>query len=603
MKKGILSFTIAVTMVVSLFSGFGIVVRAETLGGFDISGPSDGYSYANGILTISKEGDYTLKNASSETSDRIEITAPTGTVNLNLVGINIKTNDRRLSGIKITGDANVKIISEDNTENNISVQSNAAGIEKKNSDNSNLEFTCEHKSEQRHSCSDTCGKLFITNSYYSTGIGGIAGLDGSDGGDCANITISGGNISINSKGVGIGGGDGISNWNNKVASNGGDCSNINILGGNISITAEMNNPGIGGGNGAHGYAGTSISDNGTNAGNGGNCSNINVLGGNISITTNFNNPGIGGGAGGSGGSGYFSQGRPLTNGGNGGNGGDCSNINLSGGNLSITTSYSGYGINGGDSGNGGYGDKFGNNGTNGTCSSVVIDGGSIHSTIGCTPVNSKNEELSIIQKTSVGYENKAIKVSGTPSYYNVTGIYGDSNGNVYLWMPKGYDSNLIEVSYGQRDSIDIKARYAPSKTDTYSVNISWGSMEFEYTPDEHMWKPEQLKYEDSKTGKWTCDENANKITVENRSNKEVKAGFSYTSSIGFETVNGIFSEGSSVGTAITSLTIPSADTGTINTPGEAQKKEAYLYLTSTEFDGKGLNNTKIGTVTVTISDK
>ena len=187
MKKGMLSFTIAVVMVVSLFSGLGIVVRAETLGGFDISGSSDGYSYANGILTISKEGDYTLKNASSETSDRIEITAPTGTVNLNLAGINIKTSSDKLSGIKITGDANVKIVSKDNTENNISVQSNAAGIEKKNSDNSNLEFTCEHKSEQRHSCSDTCGKLFIISDLSSVGIGGVTDRGEKDGNDCSNI--------------------------------------------------------------------------------------------------------------------------------------------------------------------------------------------------------------------------------------------------------------------------------------------------------------------------------------------------------------------------------------------------------------------------------
>ena len=549
MKKGILSFTIAVTMVVSLFSGFGIVVRAETLGGFDISGPSDGYSYANGILTISKEGDYTLKNTSSETSDRIEITAPNGTVKLNLAGINIKTSSDKLSGIKITGDANVKIVSKDNAENKISVKNSAAGIEKKNSDSSNLEISCQHQSKQGHSCSDTCGKLFIISDLSSVGIGGVTDSGKKDGNDCSNITISGSNISIKSNGAGIAGGDG------------------------------------------------------ENGGKGGNCSEINISGGILYI--NNSETGIGGGEGGTGGTGGMKDDMSdfIGEGGNGGTGGDCSNINLSGGNLSITTRYSGYGINGGNIGYGGVGVKSGNNGTNGTCSSVVIDGGSIHSTIGCTPVNSKKEELSIIQKTSVGYENKAIKVSGTPSYYNVTGIYGDSNGNVYLWMPKGYDSNLIEVSYGQRDNVDIKARYAPSKTDTYSVNISWGSMEFEYTPDEHIWKPEQLKYEDSKTGKWTCDENANKITVENRSNKEVKAGFSYTSSIGFETVNGFFSEGSSEGTAITSLTIPSADTGTINTPGEAQKKEAYLYLTSTEFDGKGLNNTKIGTVTVTISDK
>ena len=164
------------------------------------------------------------------------------------------------------------------------------------------------------------------------------------------------------------------------------------------------------------------------------------------------------------------------------------------------------------------------------------------------------------------------------------------------------DSTIhLVLRFVKEEDTQVVASYEVVPVDTYSVNISWGSMEFKYTPDTHKWNAEQLDYEDSKTGKWTCDENANKITVENRSNKEVKAGFSYTSSIGFETVNGIFSEGSSVGTAITSLTIPSADTGTSNTPGEAQKKEAYLHLTSTDFNGKELSNTNIGTVTVKIT--
>ncbi|WP_416325777.1 hypothetical protein [[Eubacterium] hominis] len=151
----------------------------------------------------------------------------------------------------------------------------------------------------------------------------------------------------------------------------------------------------------------------------------------------------------------------------------------------------------------------------------------------------------------------------------------------------------------KKESKDVSANYSPNKVDTYSVNISWGSMEFKYTPDNHTWNAEKLEYDDSKTGKWSCDTDANKITVENRSNKEVKAGFSYTSSTGFETVNGTFSEGS---TPITSLMIPSADTGTINTLGQAQSKSAYLNLTSTDFNGKALQNTRIGTVTVRITE-
>ena len=169
-------------------------------------------------------------------------------------------------------------------------------------------------------------------------------------------------------------------------------------------------------------------------------------------------------------------------------------------------------------------------------------------------------------------------------------LSGDSFIHIYYTK----QGNIVK-----NESKDVYANYSPNKVDTYSVNISWGSMEFKYTPDTHTWNAEKLEYDDSKTGKWTCDTDANKITVENRSNKEVKAGFSYTSSTGFETVNGTFSEGS---TAITSVMIPSADTGTINTSGQAQSKSAYLNLTSIDFNGKALQNTSIGTVTVSITD-
>ncbi len=99
------------------------------------------------------------------------------------------------------------------------------------------------------------------------------------------------------------------------------------------------------------------------------------------------------------------------------------------------------------------------------------------------------------------------------------------------------------TSVGGSDSAEVKGTYAAgSATPTvYKVDISWGSMEFTYTAASQEWDPTTHSYKESTTAAWTCAEGANKITVTNHSNADVKASLTYTASADYAGISGTFS--------------------------------------------------------------
>jgi hypothetical protein len=137
---------------------------------------------------------------------------------------------------------------------------------------------------------------------------------------------------------------------------------------------------------------------------------------------------------------------------------------------------------------------------------------------------------------------------------------------------------------------DVKATYQPGDTPTiYSVDITWGSMEFTYTDaSKGTWDPETHQYKGATEATWSCENDANKITVTNHSNAGIKAVLGYTSGEGFSEINGNFSKDS--------YTLRSAE-GT--TRGNAPSYDFYLTL-SGSLNESALENTVIGTVTITI---
>ena len=142
-------------------------------------------------------------------------------------------------------------------------------------------------------------------------------------------------------------------------------------------------------------------------------------------------------------------------------------------------------------------------------------------------------------------------------------------------------------------STPVRGTYVEGATsvDTYSVDVVFGAMQFTYHAPDKKWDTsahEEVDIEGSDS--WTCDTDANKITVTNHSNIGVKATLSYAQESGQTSVTGSFGNKSV-------LTLDSA-VGT--TYAQAPNDSAYLTLDGT-YSGAEDSFVKVGTVTVTIT--
>ncbi|MDO4516636.1 MAG: hypothetical protein Q4C76_05840 [Bacillota bacterium] len=164
--------------------------------------------------------------------------------------------------------------------------------------------------------------------------------------------------------------------------------------------------------------------------------------------------------------------------------------------------------------------------------------------------------------------------------------------SVTVWAAASY-------SYGvglDSKEIPVTAKYvAASEADVvYSVDISWGSMEFTYTAGKAVWNPVNHTYDTSNTSTavWACENDANKITVINHSNADVSCDLTYDKEI--DSVTGVFDSNS--------YSFPSASNQSYlgNQNAEALKFNAYLTLSGT-LDSTTTTATQVGTIIVTIS--
>lgn len=151
---------------------------------------------------------------------------------------------------------------------------------------------------------------------------------------------------------------------------------------------------------------------------------------------------------------------------------------------------------------------------------------------------------------------------------------------------------------------DVYAAYAPiAEADiVYSVDIKWGSMEFTYTAPTltRTWNPQTHKYEEttSTKGTWTSEEDANKVTLTNRSNAAL------TATIAAEMLKDGSYDYTQIKASIVSETLQLADASagaTTKKPGTADEKSATISLVG-ELTNKEANKTPIGNITVTIKD-
>lgn len=154
-----------------------------------------------------------------------------------------------------------------------------------------------------------------------------------------------------------------------------------------------------------------------------------------------------------------------------------------------------------------------------------------------------------------------------------------------------FAANPITAANGS-DSKEVKGSYqAGDVSDTvYSVDVSWGSMEFTYTgASEGTWNPATHQYDGAAAGGWAVNAaGGNKITVTNHSNAAVTATLSYAAEAAYSGITGSFDTDT--------LTLASAEGTAI---ANAPTGSANLTLAG-ELASSVTASTKLGTVTVSL---
>lgn len=161
---------------------------------------------------------------------------------------------------------------------------------------------------------------------------------------------------------------------------------------------------------------------------------------------------------------------------------------------------------------------------------------------------------------------------------------------LFLAMNTTAFAATIESSPDSQD-IDVNAKYVGgvSVPTRYSVDLTWGAMEFTYTVSgTKTWDPESHTYTTSTQPVWTAS--GNTITETNHSNTDITASFAFSALTAYNTVTGSFSSAS--------LTLPTAE-------GKAVNDAVLTGQTSFTLGGTLASDitdfTNVGTVIVTIS--
>jgi hypothetical protein len=139
-------------------------------------------------------------------------------------------------------------------------------------------------------------------------------------------------------------------------------------------------------------------------------------------------------------------------------------------------------------------------------------------------------------------------------------------------------------------SVTVNGTYnaGSSAAEVISVDVSWGSMSFTYHDTvEGTWNDETHNFDGAVAAHWTCETDANKITVTNHSNTAVEAQLTFAKA---ENTNIVGSFDKS---------ILNLDTAVGTTYDEDPSAVAYFTITSGSIAADG----ELGTITITIIDK
>lgn len=278
-----LDFTKYEAAAAALGSVYEVATLADAVRVGDFKITTDGtqgtdYTYENGVLTIETSTPVTIENADPDTAtaDRIVVKKDVS-ADIMLAGVNIDVSATDgISAFEIEKDSagDVKITLADGTSNQLKAGTDAAVLQKEGI-NGSLTIQCEDRGEENHICTDACGELQISAGLAGTGIGSGYAYSENISGSVSNIMISGGMVTVNSDGTGIGSGH---------SQNGGTGAvfNITITGGVVTVSTERYGTGIG---------------SGVTSTNSGTVSNITIAGGVVTVNAGADGTGIGIGSG------------------------------------------------------------------------------------------------------------------------------------------------------------------------------------------------------------------------------------------------------------------------------------------------------------------
>ena len=123
-------------------------------------------------------------------------------------------------------------------------------------------------------------------------------------------------------------------------------------------------------------------------------------------------------------------------------------------------------------------------------------------------------------------------------------------------------AETISTSTGS-SSADVKAKYnASTPADAYSVDVTWGAMEFDYNAAGQKWDTESHKYvaDETAPAAWAVNNSSNTITLENNSSKAVNASFAFNADSSYSGITGEFTYNAQKLTSALTLEKPAEDT-------------------------------------------
>lgn len=165
------------------------------------------------------------------------------------------------------------------------------------------------------------------------------------------------------------------------------------------------------------------------------------------------------------------------------------------------------------------------------------------------------------------------------------------------------DTEINDTNSSSTQDVTASYNAAEETEKIYQVDITWGSMEFVYNEAyQGVWNPETHVYENATEGGWTCEVDANKVTVTNHSNDSIVVKMENSIKTEYQSTIAEMYWTNENEEKIISLALGNADNGLgVNGAGKETSGVMYLNLSGTMNETSG--KTTIGTVTVTLQEK